>query len=248
MGDKLETTPDSRQLDRRRFLKVTGVVAALAVFGGDGVSGLVYADALTKAQRDKMTPDEILADMKRGNERFRKGQMKERNYIEEQKASAKGQYPAAVVLGCIDSRVPAELLMDFGIGDIFDSRVAGNIANEDILGSLEFACKLAGAKVILVMGHTSCGAIKGAIDKAELGNLTGLLSKIRPAVQATTFNGERSSKNYAFVDAVARKNVELTIADIRKKSVVLQELESKGAIKIAGAMYNLETAVVDFSV
>ena len=248
MGDKLETTPDSRQLDRRRFLKVTGVVAALAVFGGDGVSGLVYADALTKAQRDKMTPDEILADMKRGNERFRKGQMKERNYIEEQKASAKGQYPAAVVLGCIDSRVPAELLMDFGIGDIFDSRVAGNIANEDILGSLEFACKLSGAKVILVMGHTSCGAIKGAIDKAELGNLTGLLSKIRPAVQATTFNGERSSKNYAFVDAVARKNVELTIADIRKKSVVLQELESKGAIKIAGAMYNLETAVVDFSV
>jgi len=248
MGDKLETTPDSRQLDRRRFLKVTGVVAALVVFGGDGVSGLVYADALTKAQRDKMTPDEILADMKRGNERFRKGQMKERNYIEEQKASAKGQYPAAVVLGCIDSRVPAELLMDFGIGDIFDSRVAGNIANEDILGSLEFACKLSGAKVILVMGHTSCGAIKGAIDKAELGNLTGLLSKIRPAVQATTFNGERSSKNNAFVDAVARKNVELTIADIRKKSVVLQELESKGAIKIAGAMYNLETAVVDFSV
>jgi carbonic anhydrase len=126
--------------------------------------------------------------------------------------------------------------------------VAGNIANEDILGSLEFACKLAGAKVVLVMGHTSCGAIKGAIDKAELGNLTGLLSKIQPAVQAATFNGERSSKNNAFVDAVARKNVELTVADIRKRSVVLQELESKGAIKIAGAMYNLETAAVDFSV
>ena len=248
MGDKLETTPDSRQLDRRRFLKVTGVVAALAVFGGDVVNGLVYADALTQAQRDKMTPDEILADMKRGNERFRKGQLKERNFLAEQKASAKGQYPAAAVLGCIDSRVPAPVIIDFGIADMFDTRVAGNIANEDILGSLEFACKLSGAKVILVMGHTSCGAIKGAIDKAELGNLTGLLSKIRPAVEATTFNGERSSKNNAFVDAVARKNVELTIADIRKRSVVLQELESKGAIKIAGAMYNLETAAVDFSV
>ena len=113
---------------------------------------------------------------------------------------------------------------------------------------LEFACKLSGAKVVLVMGHTSCGAIKGAIDKAELGNLTGLLSKIQPAVQATTFNGERSSKNNAFVDAVARKNVEMTVADIRKRSAVLQELESKGAIKIAGAMYNLETAAVDFFV
>jgi carbonic anhydrase len=248
MGDELETTQDSCQLDRRRFLKLTGVVAALAVFGGDVVSRLVYAYTLTQAQRDKMTPDEILADMKRGNERFRKGQLKERNYLAEQKASAKGQYPAAAVLGCIDSRVPAPLILDFGIADTFDSRVAGNIANEDILGSLEFACKLAGAKVVLVMGHTSCGAIKGAIDKAELGNLTGLLSKIRPAVEATTFNGERSSKNNAFVDAVARKNVELTVADIRKRSAVLQELESKGAIKIAGAMYNLETAAVDFSV
>jgi carbonic anhydrase len=136
--------------------------------------------------------------------------------------------------------------MDLGIGDIFNARVAGNIANEDILGSMEFACKLPGAKVVLVMGHTACGAIKGAIDNAELGNLTGLLGKIKPAVKATKFKGEQSSKNAAFVDAVAQKNVELTIGEIRKKSAVLAELESKGAIKIAGAMYNLETAIVDF--
>ena len=136
--------------------------------------------------------------------------------------------------------------MDLGIGDIFNARVAGNIANDDILGSMEFSCKLAGAKVVLVMGHSACGAIKGAIDNAELGNLTGLLAKIKPAVKATQFKGELSSKNAAYVDAVAQKNVELTIADIRKRSPVLAELESKGTIKIAGAMYNLETAMLNF--
>ena len=172
--------------------------------------------------------------------------MTARNYRNEQKTTAKGQFPAAVILSCIDSRAPAEVIMDLGIGDIFNARVAGNIANGDILGSMEFACKVAGAKVVLVMGHTACGAIKGAIDNVELGNLTGLLAKIKPAVKATTFKGERISKNAAFVDAVARKNVELTMADIRKKSAVLAELESKGAIKIAGSMYNLETATVDF--
>src|ERR1700731_4177066 len=125
-------------------------------------------------------------------------------------------------------------------------RVAGNVENPDILGSMEFACKLAGSKVVLVMGHTACGAIKGAIDSAELGNLTGLLAKIKPAVAATTYTGERTSKSYAFVDAVARKNVEITIANIRNDSPVLAEMESNGAIKMAGAMYNLETGVVDF--
>jgi len=124
--------------------------------------------------------------------------------------------------------------------------VAGNIANDDILGSLEFACQLAGAKVVLVMGHTACGAIKGAIDKVELGNLTGLLAKIRPAVEATRYEGERSAKNYGFVDAVARKNVELTMADMRGRSPVLADLKAKGVLKIAGAMYNIKTAQVEF--
>ncbi|WP_213288573.1 carbonic anhydrase family protein [Bradyrhizobium sp. sGM-13] len=154
--------------------------------------------------------------------------------------------PAAVLLTCIDSRAPAEVIMDLGLGDIFNCRVAGNVRNADILGSMEFACKLAGAKVVLVMGHTACGAIKGAIDNAELGNLTGLLTKIKPAVEETTYTGERLAKNYAFVDAVARKNVEMTVAGIRKDSPVLAELDAKGEIKIAGAMYSLETGAVEF--
>jgi carbonic anhydrase len=136
--------------------------------------------------------------------------------------------------------------MDLGIGDVFNARVAGNVANDDILGSMEFACQLAGAKVIVVMGHTACGAIKGAIDRVQLGNLTGLLTKIQPAVDATAYQGERSAKNYVFVDAVARKNVELTMAEIHSRSAIIGTLETKGTVKIAGAMYNLESGVVDF--
>ena len=240
------TSGECRHLDRRTFLKVTSAGTALGVVGESLFGSFVYADALGKEKRDKMTPDEILAKLKRGNKNFSKGLMTARNYRNEQRTTAKGQFPAAVILSCIDSRAPAEVIMDLGIGDIFNARVAGNIANEDILGSMEFACKVAGAKVVLVMGHTACGAIKGAIDNVELGNLTGLLAKIKPAVKATAFKGDQSSKNAAFVDAVAQKNVELTMGDIRKKSAVLAELESKGAIKIAGSMYNLETAIVDF--
>jgi carbonic anhydrase len=237
--------PGHDRPNRRSFLKTTGLVMATTALGA-APAGLVQAAALSKAQRDKMTPDDIVAEMKKGNDRFRVGKESPHNYLAQQKASAKGQYPAAVILSCIDSRAPAETIMDLGIGDVFNARVAGNIANDDILGSMEFACKLAGAKVVLVMGHTACGAIKGAIDNAQLGNLTGLLTKIRPAVETTQYSGERSSKNYAFVDAVARKNVELAMADIRKRSAVLAELESAKTVKIVGSMYNLETGVVEF--
>src|SRR4029453_14136163 len=168
------------------------------------------------------------------------------DYLAQQKASASGQYPAAVILSCIDSRAPAETIMDLGIGDVFKAPGAGNTANDDIIGSMEFACKVSGAKVVLVMGHTSCGAIKGAIDKVQLGKLTGLLAKIRPAVDATQYQGERSATNYGFVDAVARKNVELTMAEVGRSSTVLADLERSGAVKIAGAMYNLETGLVEF--
>jgi carbonic anhydrase len=235
-----------RRLSRRRFLTVPAAAAAAGLLGGTLGGGAAHGDELTREQRDRMTPDEILAVMKRGNEIFRKGDEPRRDYLAEQKASAKGQYPVAVLLSCIDSRAPAEVIMDLGIGNVFNCRVAGNIVNEDILGSMEFACKVAGAKVVLVLGHTSCGAIKGAIDKTELGNLTHLLAKIRPAVQATTYEGDRSSKNPAFVDAVARKNVELMMAHILEKSPVLRELEDKRAIHVSGAMYNLGTATVDF--
>jgi len=233
------------RFDRRTFFKAAGVATAAGVVGASLGTGLAYAD-LTKEQRDKMTPDEVIQQMKAGNERFRSGKPQHRDLMREVKATTKAQYPAAVVFSCIDSRAPAELILDFGIGDIFSGRIAGNVADEDVLGSMEFACKVAGSKVVLVMGHTSCGAIKGVIDGVELGNLTALLSKIRPAVEATRYTGERSAKNYAFVDAVARENVLMTIANVRQRSPVLRELESTGSIKIAGSMYNLETGTVEF--
>jgi carbonic anhydrase len=231
--------------DRRTFCKTVGIAAAVGMAGTSVGSVPAYAD-LTKEERDKLTPAEIIKQMKAGNERFRSGKPQHRDLMLEAKATAKGQYPAAIVFGCVDSRAPAELILDYGIGDIFSGRVAGNIADEDIMGSMEFACKAAGAKVVLVMGHTACGAIKGAIDDVKLGNLTALLAKIRPAVEATQYSGERTAKNYAFVDSVARKNVELTIAKIREQSPVLRELEASGSIKIAGSMYNLETGTVEF--
>ena len=229
---------------RRGFLRWGG--AAAAALGSGLFVSAAHAVALSKAKRDAMSPDEILELMKKGNQRFRKGRRESRDFLAQQRLTAKGQYPAAVLLTCIDSRAPAETIMDLGIGDIFNSRVAGNIANEDILGSMEFACKVAGAKVVLVMGHTACGAIKGAIDNVELGNLTGLLAKIKPAVTATEYGGARTASNYGFVDAVARTNVGLTTADIRSRSAVLRELESDGAVKIAGAMYDLQNGAVDF--
>jgi carbonic anhydrase len=240
-----QSTDGRDRFDRRDFCKAVGVATAAGVVGASLGSMLAYAD-LTQEQRDKMSPDEIIQEMKAGNERFRGGKPRHRDLMAEAKATAKGQYPAAIVFSCVDSRAPAELILDFGIGDIFSSRIAGNVADEDVMGSMEFACKAAGAKVVLVMGHTACGAIKGAIDGVQLGNLTALLAKIRPAIEATRYTGERSAKNYSFVDAVARTNVSMTIANLREKSSVLRELESKGSIKMAGAMYNLETGAVEF--
>lgn len=233
-------------IDRRRFLGASVATTAMTFIGGATLSEIACAVVVTKEQRAKLTPDDVLALMKKGNRRFHTGQREDHDFLAQQRATAAAQYPLAVLLSCIDSRASAETIMDLRIGDIFNSRVAGNIENPDILGSMEFACKVSGAKLALVMGHTGCGAIKGAIDKAELGNLTALLAKIKPAVDATVYTGERTSKNYAFVDAVARKNVELTIADIRHGSPVLAGMESSGAIRIAGAMYDLNTGVVDF--
>ena len=230
---------------RRSFLKASAAAAAVGSVCGDP-GAVVFADALTKEQRDKLTPEQVIELMKKGNQRFLNGERTTHDYLAQQRASAKGQFPSAVVLSCIDSRAPAETILDLGIGDIFNTRLAGNVSNDDVLGGMEFGCKLSGAKVVLVMGHTACGAVKGAIDGAVLGNLTALLAKIKAAVAATDYQGERSSKNYAFVDLVARKNVELTIAEIRRRSPVLADLEAKGTIRIAGAMYDLETGVVTF--
>ena len=182
-----------------------------------------------------------------GNKRFVSGDVLKRNHAHQVKDTSTGQFPFGVVLECIDSRVPAEIVFDQGIGDIFTVRIAGNFANEDILGSLEFACKVAGSKAIVVLGHTSCGAVKGACDQVELGNLTGMLGKIQPAVDAIEHDGtERSSKNAEFVQKVADKNVELTVADILAKSDVLREMNDAGEIKIVGAMYDISTGEVSF--
>jgi carbonic anhydrase len=249
MGNHVEGCCAGAPDDSRRTLlkSALGAAAFVAVGGGSWLMpGLAQAAALTKEQRDAMTPDQVIAMLKEGNARFRAGKMQGHDYLAQKRASANGQYPAAVILSCIDSRAPAEILLDTGIGDLFNARVAGNIANDDLLGSMEFACALAGAKVVLVMGHTACGAIKGAIDDAKLGNLTGLLDKIKPAVAATTFNGDRTSKNDAFVDAVAATNVRHSIDEIRHRSDVLAGLEKDGKIKIVGSMYHLVGGMVEF--
>jgi carbonic anhydrase len=223
-------------------------ITTLAAIGAPllGVPELSDAAALSKDERDKLTPDQIIEAMKRGNERFRTGKMVSHDYLAQKRTTAAGQSPAAVILSCIDSRAPAEIIFDARIGDAFNGRVAGNIANDDLLGSMEFACAVAGAKVVLVMGHTACGAIKGAIDGAQLGHLTGLLNKIKPAVDATAYEGQRTSKNYEFVDAVAKTNVRLTLAEIRRRSDTLAGMEKDGKIKIVGSMYNLVGGRVDF--
>jgi carbonic anhydrase len=233
---------------RRALLKSALGIATLGVVGVPllGIPERSDAAALTKDVRDKLTPDQIIDMMKEGNERFRTGKMSPHDYLAQKRATVAGQYPAAVILSCIDSRAPAEIILDARIGDTFNARIAGNIANDDLLGSLEFACAVAGAKVVLVMGHTACGAIKGAIDGAELGNLTGLLEKIKPAVAATHYEGERTSKNGAFVDEVAKTNVRLTVGAIRERSGVLAGLEKNGKIKIVGSMYRLAGGRVDF--
>ena len=238
---------DSGGVDRRTFL--TTSLGACAICPPPGVSSLQLAPSmsasLTKDERDRMTPLQVIDELKKGNERFRTGKMAPRDYRAEKRSSAAGQYPAAVVLGCLDSRVPAEIVFDAGIGDIFTGRVAGNVVNDDMLGSMEFACAASGAKLVLVVGHTACGAVKGAIDDVVLGNLTGLLARIKPAIPETKFDGERSSKNASYVDAVARTNVVLGVAEVRRRSPILATLETKGSIKIAGAMYDLATGVVE---
>ena len=200
----------------------------------------------TKEQQESITPDESLQLLKDGNQRFVTSNKNERNRNAEIKNSSTGQYPYAVLLSCMDSRVAPETLFDQGIGDIFINRVAGNISNDDMLGGMEYGCAVVGSKLILVLGHTECGAVKGAIDGAELGNLTGLLHKIDPAVDATKYDGDRTSKDSEFVELVTEENVKLTVDQIRKNSPVLKGMEDEGKIKIVGAMYNVSTGEVTF--
>jgi len=194
----------------------------------------------------QITPAEALERLKEGNERFTRNMSINRDYLEQVKLTSGGQNPFAAILGCIDSRAPAEIIFDQGIGDIFNVRIAGNILNDDILGSLEFATKVAGAKLVVVLGHTSCGAVKGAIDKAELGKLTGLVKKLDPAVQIASEQLEDSASDAEKVDFVAEKNVEIVAKELIEQSQVLAELTSSGDIKIVGAVYDVKTGQVRF--
>jgi carbonic anhydrase len=201
----------------------------------------------TKESQVAMTPAQALAELKAGNARFVAGHPQRRDLPADVKATASGQYPFAVVLSCLDSRQPIEIVLDQGIGDIFSARVAGNVLNDDILGSMEFGCKVSGAKLIAVIGHSNCGAIKGAVDDVQLGNLTGLLGKIKPAMDAVPADVQpRTSKNYKFVDEVSEANVRLVMQQIRERSPILREMLDSGQIGLVGGMYDLSTGEVRF--
>lgn len=201
----------------------------------------------TKASQAAMSPDEAIMMLKEGNDRFVNQKMYKRDLIDQVKKTEDGQYPFAAVVSCIDSRIPTEIVFDQGVGDIFNARIAGNFVNQDILGSLEFATKVAGSKTIVVMGHTSCGAVKGAADNVELGNLTAMLKHLEPAVKAASdVSGEKNSQNAEYVQKISDKNVELTIEKMLADSDVIREMYENGEISIVGAMYDVESGKVTF--
>ena len=239
------------QKDRRSFLKGAGLtMLACGCVVALPVQPAMAADACISQTADSqaaMTPDAALHRLKDGNARFVAATSHNCNHMAQVRDTGDGQHPFAAIVGCIDSRASNELMFDQGVGDIFSARVAGNFVNDDMLGSLEFACAAAGAKLILVVGHTECGAIKGACDDVILGNLTQTLANIKPAVAAVSgFDQDRSSANSAFVQAVADRNVALTIERIRQRSGILSEMESDGAIAIKGAMYDVHTGIATF--
>lgn len=201
----------------------------------------------TKETQSSLTADMAIEILKEGNERFIKNLKADRNLLQQVKETATGQFPFATILSCMDSRTSAELIFDQGLGDIFSIRVAGNVLNEDILGSMEYACKAAGSKLVMVMGHTKCGAIVGACNSVEMGNLSTLLHKVQPAIEAETeTTTDRNGNNSAFVKHVTENNVHLTINRVRQESPILAEMEDQGKIKIIGGIYDVETGRVDF--
>ena len=204
---------------------------------------------LNKEIQSQIIPRKALEILQNGNSRFVNNLKANRNLLEQVNETSEGQWPFAIVLSCIDSRTSAELIFDQGLGDIFSVRIAGNIVNTDILGSMEFACKVAGSKLIVVLGHTKCGAVKGACDHVEMGNLTELLSKLQPAVYAereTQDNDKRNSKNPAFVENVSAINVKRTVKSIIERSFIIEQMVEKGEIGVVGAMYNIDTGNVEF--
>jgi carbonic anhydrase len=227
-----------------------GLVAALFFLTGCETatqSSAANTAARTKEAQAAISPEAALAELRAGNERFVAGQSQARQFSAEVRATASGQYPFAVILSCVDSRLPIEIVFDQGIGDVFSARVAGNVLNDDIIGSMEFSCKVSGAKLIAVIGHSNCGAVKGAIDDVQLGSLTSLLAKIKPAMGEADAGGEpANSKNKKFVQKVAEANVRLAMQQVRERSPVLREMIDAGKIGLVGGMYDLSTGQVEF--
>ena len=202
---------------------------------------------LTKEMQNAITPSFALDLLKDGNKRFVSNLKINRNLLQQANETSDGQHPFAVILSCIDSRTSAELIFDQGLGDVFSVRIAGNIVNEDILGSMEFGCKVAGAKIIVVLGHTKCGAVKGACDNVALGNLTGLIAKIKPAVEQESVTSEnRNSSNSVFVENVAELNVSLSVKNILLKSPIIADMVKNGDIGIVGGIHDISTGEVKF--
>lgn len=213
---------------------------------GKGVE-ISVGGAMTKERQAKVTPESALKMLESGNERFLSGKMMKRDLREMVKVTGHGQFPFASVLSCIDSRSSPEVIFDQGIGDVFSARVAGNFVNKDILGSLEYASKVAGSRLIVVLGHSHCGAIKGVCDNVKMGSLTGLLEKLKPAMNAIPDDGQpRNSKNHEFVEKVAEMNVKMTVKQILDDSAILRGLVSEGKLKVVGAMLDVETGHVEF--
>lgn len=203
-------------------------------------------NVITEEDQKALTADIVISRFKEGNKKYVNNDLTKRNHSKQVRSAVAGQFPKAIVLSCVDSRVPVEDVFDKGIGDMFVARVAGNFVNEDILGSMEFACKVSGSKLILVLGHENCGAVKAAVDDVKLGNITPMLEKIKPAVAMVKYDGERNSKNKEFVHMVSESNVKNTIEQIRLKSPILKEMEDNGTIKIVGALYDMDNGQVQW--
>jgi carbonic anhydrase len=230
----------------RNMILVVGfiVTAGLAIAQSGGP---LVERVLSQQEQEALTPDEVLMLLKGGNQRFLSGNVTNRDHSAQVRDAAGGQFPKAMILSCVDSRGPVEDVFDRGIGDVFVARVAGNFENTDILGSMEFATKMSGAKLILLLGHEDCGSVKAAIDGAELGNITEMLTNIKPAVDAhSDYEGDQTSANPEFVHLVAEENIRLSMRDIRTRSPILKQMEKQGQIKIFGALYDMKTGKVDF--
>lgn len=218
----------------------------IAIVAAVSLTGCATSVVQTKESQASITPEQAISKLREGNARFVAGKSRHRDFVAQSSKTASGQFPYAVVLGCIDSRSSSEIILDQGIGDIFSARVAGNVLNDDLLGSMEFATAKAGAKAILVLGHTRCGAVSGACNNAQLGHVTGLLEKIKPAVRSVSRSGHSEKAGPVFEDRVAAENVRQVVSQIRARSSILRDLEAQGKLVVRGALYHLETGKAEF--